>query len=365
MSRPVLIQVPITYGATGRKSGNNINSSLSFQEMLDIEVEAVSRDECPMVASWDDLPPSMCTGRSWQIGEGAEREHVRLYKGDYWRPVRWNEVSERRDAHTVDLSEFAPLVKGGMHKGVFPIVRLTPKKFISSNDYFENVSVSNRRLAVSKVEEAVGNLLFVDGSVYTRCLEPIVLAMSLSFEPAGFFQLGGVLRIVNRITDLTVFREAVAFPLGEYKEALRSVRRQNSFRGNLKQQLDTFNLGKQPELSYDFPLAAEDVAASRCAVKLRQFLSALEAERKLLLPLDDTVKLRMYCDLRDALEAMPSEAAMDTVETVGQAYLARYVVGYPNMQHGDGFLREAVTLASERTVDLVVGTNIGTLTNGR
>lgn len=356
----MIIEIPIRYNASGRKKGNSINSTLPFQEMVAVDIPAVSAEEAPVVAAWDDTPPAELLPKSgWSIRPGEEREHVRFFDNAYWRPLRAYEITGSEDGRPISVGEFTRIAGEGRHASVFPVFELTDRKFFPPEQYFETVDFSAKRKHALMVEKSAADLLFVGGVVYGRCLEPMVLVSMVTLQRQwvngtvmGFS--GDAIRIVNRPQDDYWFTRADAYPLHRFREALGKARRLNATRARVKDELNELNMKKQPVLSGDYFLQSGNAPLSDCAIKLRQFLAVIEREREMMLPLADTFKMRLYCGLREALEDMPSDRAMDAVESLGQEYIDRYEVDREHNHPEQVFLKKAMKAASERPVELMI-----------
>ncbi|MCV9964619.1 hypothetical protein OIU34_22265 [Pararhizobium sp. BT-229] len=361
----MIIEVPIRYNASGRKKGNSINSTLPFQEMIEVDIPVVGDEEAPVVAEWDDTPPVGTSPRSsgWTVRPGEEREHVRLFDDAYWRPLRNHEISGTEDGHPISAGEFTRIVGEGRHRSVFPVFELTGRKFFPPERYFETVDFSARRKHAPLVQRAAADLLIVDGVVYGRCIEPMILVSMATFDlewrPGTVMGYTGyVMRIVNRPQDDYWFTRAESYPMHSFREALGKARRLNATHTRVKDDVNEFNLKKQPVLSGDYFLRPENAPISDCGIKLRQFLAVIERDRETMLPLSDTAKLKLYCGLREALDDMPSDRAMDTVETLGHEYIARYEEDREHNHPEQIFLKKAMKAASERPVELMIASGL-------
>ena len=355
----MIIEIPIRYNASGRKKGNSINSTLPFQELIEVDIPVVADEEAPVVAEWDDTPPAGASPRSgWTIRPGEEREHVRYFDDAYWRPLKNYEIVGGEDGNPISAGVFTRIVGEGKHHSVFPVFELTGRKFFPPEQYFQTVEFNGSMKHAHLVQEAAGDLLIVDDCVYGRCIEPMILVFMTTFDRerlgAVMGYSGHVVRIVNRPQDDYRFTSADTYPLHMFREALGKARRLNATSNRTKDEANEFNLRKQPVLTGDYFLDPENAPISDCAIKLRQFLAVIEKDRDAMLPLSDTVKMRLYCGLRDALDEMPSDRAMDAVETLGQKYINRYEVDREHNHPEQVFLKKAMKAASERPVVLMV-----------
>ncbi|MBY3433847.1 hypothetical protein HFN89_06760 [Rhizobium laguerreae] len=380
----MILEIPIRYRASGRRKGNSINSTLPFQEKIAVEIEVLSDEEAPVAADWDDTPPEGLSpqGHGWTILPGGEREHVRSFDNAFWRPLRRYEVVPDVDAHPISVGEFARATEDGTHAAGFPAVELTGRKFFGAAEYFETVDFSDRAKYAASVEAAARDIMLVDGVVYQKCLEPMIVQRMMLFDRQSaalsgqmISHMGEVLRIVNRPptdpspTATAIYRSfssAETYPLHMFKEALSRTRRQNAANRRTKDMLNEFNAGRQPALSGDYFLDGHNAKPAECAVKLRQFLVVVAQNREVMLPLSDTRKIRLFCDLSDALADMPSDQAMDIVERAGRQYLDHYDVGRENSHSDLVFLKKAMKAAAERSIDLPMGSQVSTEpTSGR
>jgi hypothetical protein len=363
----VIIEVPIRYHASGRKKGNSINSTLPFQELVEVDIPVVGAEDAPVVAEWDDTPPvgASVPNSDWEIRLGAEIEHVRFYDDAYWRPLRGYEITGSNDGHPISVVDFARTVEEGKHLSVFPRFELTGRKFFAPEQYFETVDFSKRRLHVPLVEKAAADLLVVDGFVYARCIEPMILVKMTVLDREGrpgslISYPSEIIRIVNRVEG-NWFTRAESFPMHRFRDALSKSRRLNVTTSALiKDEVNDFNVRKQPTISGDYFLTLDNAPISDCAIKLRQFLAVVEQNREVMLPLSDTTKVRLYCGLRDALDDMPSDRAMDAVETLGQEYIDRYELDRENNHPEQIFLKKAMKAASDRPVEVLMRSELST-----
>jgi hypothetical protein len=367
----MIFEIPIRYKASGRKKGNSLNSTLPFQEKVPVDIEVRSGEEAPVVAEWDDTPPEGLSERSgWTILPGAEREYVRNFADGYWRPLRRSEVVPGADGCPISVREFSDSIEAGTHASGFPTVELTGRKFFGASSYFETVDFTDRAKHVRLVEEAAKDILLVDGVVYQLCIEPMVVQRltTFDFHNVNLGQMvaysGEVLRIVNRPpTDTSEaaarmyrhFKTADTYPLHRFKEALGRTRRQNATHMRTRDLLSEFNARKQPMLSGDYFLDPENARVADCAIKLRQFLVVVAQDRETYLPVSDTRKMRLYCDLAEALAEMPSDRAMDVIERAGREYLDHYEVDRAVNHPEQGYLKKAMQAAAERSIDLPMG----------
>jgi hypothetical protein len=356
----VIFEIPIKYKASGRKKGNSINSTIAFQEMIEVDVPAVGDEDAPIVAEWDDTPPVETSLKSgWSVFPGEEREHVRFFGESYWRPLRVHEVAGGNDGLPITVGDFMTIAGGGGQRSVFPSYEITDRRFFAATQYFETVEHSERMKQVAFVRNAATDLLFVDGTVYSKCIEPMILVSMMFFErewePGRKLNFqGDVLRIVNRPQEGYQFIASETYPLHRFNEALGRSRKQNASRNRVKEVLNDLNAAKRPNRLGDYFLRPENASVSDCAIKLRQFLAVIDDKRQEMLPVADTTKMRLYCDLRDALAEMPAEHAMEVVEAAGSDYIRLYQVDRESNHQEQIFLKRAMKAASERPVELLI-----------
>jgi hypothetical protein len=143
-----------------------------------------------------------------------------------------------------------------------------------------------------------------------------------------------------------------------FKEALSRTRRQNAANRQTKDMLNDFNVRKQPVLSGDYFLDPENAGLADCAIKLRQFLVVVAQDREALLPISDTRKMRLYCDLSEALAQMPSDGAMDVIERAGREYLDHYEVDREVNHKEQVYLKKAMQAAAGRSINLTLGSQL-------
>lgn len=345
--------------SSGRRAENAINSTLPFQEVLSVELTEVSDDEAPVCAQWNDEPHPGLSGKSaWNVMPGGETTHVRFYGGRYWRPMSaFASLGEPRGDPVCAL-DFAVAVGEGRHKRGLPLVNLKGNRYGSDSDYFDTLSASDRALAIQTVESALGDLLVVDGLVYERCLEPMIVMKIAAFDvhlhDRGTVTVAEVLRIATDLPSPSEIERVEIFPVHRFREALGKSRRANATKNQLRDMLSQSNAAKEPVLLSEYFLDEANAAVSDCAIKLRQFLSILESKRDVKLPFSNRGKIRLVCDLGDTLDDLPNESALDAVETLGMRYLELYGEQREWTCPEQVILKQAIAAAATRTVNLAI-----------
>ena len=384
------IQVPIRYQASGKKAGNRIASTLPFQERIDLELEVTDASSAPVVASWDDTAPeNLEYRRSWGVSHGPD-EHVRFYDGHYWRSIRRYEMAkemeplapgatfaqinahsreenarmDRADVTTVGLAEFIAAAEAGTMRGVVPLQEdLTSRKFKPAEDYFAEMNWSERERVAGPIREAVRSVIAVDGDMFVRCHEPsgMVALASFSFRDRGdnMVRYGDVLKVTTRLEEDGRSKEVQLFPLQRFKNALTAARRANATNRHMKEHLDRLNASREPRLYGEYYSDPGNVAVSEAGGHLRRFLALV---REGGIALEETAKLRLYCDLVDACNNWPSEDSITLLEEAGAEWLVRFAEAREWQSPSLRAIRAAVEAASARPMGLPgLGTGLSNL----
>ena len=373
------IRVPLHYSARGVRTGKKISSSLWFLEQITVDIPATDDLSAPVAAMWNDTaPPDLTYPRTWGPAHGAG-EHVRVHDEDYWRPLRRYELAprpqdqgnrnadwERRqsdylasiDITPVDIGELERQVSGGAfyRQPLAPDLQAARER--AASDYFETVEFSTREVAMQAITEAACRLLFVDGQVYVRCHEPCVMVRKSSYSVRGNGRpLSTVyvdtVKISTQLAEEDGASEAELFPLQRFGDALAQARRGNGWNRVNRDAVNGANASRQPQLFSDYFLDPRNAAMSEAAAYMRKFILLLEGQRDLTLPLGDTVRLRMYCDLAEAVGRLPSEDAMARIEETAGRWLGRHGNGFLHLRGAHEALRRALAAASERPVDVL------------
>ena len=381
------IQVPIRYLANGRKAENRINSSLPFQELLTVELVEIDAYEAPITALWDDTaPPSMSSAFEWGPAHG-EAEHVRCRDDVYWRPLRRYELDDlpraprhsdsqeekvryfaqreryaaEADISHLDVSEFFTKARTGAIGNVLPRQdELNSRKFMSAEEYFESVRFSFRDKVAKPIFEAAKNLVVIDGMMYVRCLEPCYAVMPVTFQGPAVYdgvrqpgnhvysERGSALRIVTGMDRLRNLADTQLFPLQNFKNPIQYARRLNAIRRQVREFLNETNAARVPQLMSDHFNEPDNAFVSEAGAKLNQFLALQQAAW--VNPLEDTGKLRLFCDLKEAAADFPSEKALELLETSGAEWLEAHApVDEWNHPETEA-LRSAVDAVTQRPV---------------
>jgi hypothetical protein len=357
----MIVEVPICYYAYGRRAGKKVNVAHHFLESLRLDVPVFSGHEVPVVVEWDDRPEprNMSNNEYWgsdDVAVGAE--HVRALDGKFFRPLRFKDMGRPGDIDMIEVGKFIDAIPNGEVNGFLHLPKLQEGKRVPADVHFETVQGSGREAVVRPIREVASRLIVVDGTVYIRCEEPFICVWGANFaevsrrEPGAYWR-GGVSRIVTAMPVPQALSPMELIPVQRFKEALTRTRRLNVANVRNKQALDERNVGQRPRLDADFYSDPDRLAASECRIQLRSFLHLISNRRDVILPLSDLRKLRLFTQLAGALDALPEDDAMQTVETAGTEWLDVY--GAYNELHDpeESALRAAVEIAGSRPVHVV------------
>lgn len=370
----MIFDVPVAFNAYGKVAGARISSSVGFVEVVPFDIPVLASDDAPVVAEWDDAAPEYIGVQEVPF---VGMEHVRIQAGQYWRPVRAYEIASvlpnplgMVDARDLDrtLSKSAVI---GLAKHQNPNTR---KNRVPA-DHFGSVEKTGRDFAVREVGKYLSRFRVIDGLVYERCGQPVVLLSEGRFEaPEGddVFRRNNItnrnyrhwrnhlLRVttMDRVPSATY--PDVLFTLGSFKEALKRVRRMSVNATMEKGAINTYNEARRPRLAEGYMADEFHARAEECAMCLRYFIARVEARQSELLPAGDHERLRLYCDLAASVDLFPEAEAFDIVETAGRAYLERYEEYVEHLHPEQRALKRAVALAENRPVfvDVLSGPSV-------
>lgn len=360
----MIFDVPVAYHAYGKVNGARISSSVGFVEVVPFDIPELTDDAAPIAASWDDASPEYASVPSFPY---VGKDHVRVHEGQFLRPTRAFEIvtGMRDPLSMVDAADLGRILAKSLMLGLEKHQNANTKRGRVPSEHFGNVDRSSRDFAVREVGKVLSSYRVVDGIVYEKCSQPVVVILSQSFSAAegdDVFRRNGranthyrqwsshVLRVTTMDRAAGVVYQDAFLTIANFKEALKRVRRMNVSVMMEKDAINAFNEARRPELS-EFYMADEFQArAEECAMYLRFFVARVEERRKDLLPTGDSYRLRLFCDLADAIGLLPEAEGFDLLETAGRAYLERYEEYAEHLHPEQVALKRAVSLAENRPV---------------
>jgi hypothetical protein len=272
------------------------------------------------------------------------------------------EFADYADTQHVTAESFIELAGNGDVHNVLPERRHRANARVGiPEQYFETVDSSCRTEAVMPVLRSATQMAVIDGKMYTKCAEPCVAVMSLFYEgrvrrdgvlqhPARRYnERGYTVRLITSIGQIPNPEKAALFPLQDFKSAIQAARRGNANQIQVKDFLNEANSKRYPGFLDNVVFSEDDAIPSEAAASLRKFIFLTETAWDD--HFEDTTKVRMFCDLKDAVAHMPSEDALETLERVGERWLETYGTDGRNVA-AVATLRRAVDAASRRPVQL-------------
>lgn len=357
----MIVEVPICYYAHGRRKGKKVSAAHNFLETLHLEVPVYADHDAPVVVEWDDRPKprGMRPHDYWGADDVAlGAEHARVWEGKFFRPLRFKDMGRPADVDRINIGQFVDAISSGLAGGFLKLPKLHQDgKRVPADVHFETVQGSGREAVARPIREAASRLIVVDGMVYVRCEEPFICVWGAGFE--GTSQIGGraywnggVARIVTSMPVPQALSPMELHPIHRFRDAMIRARRMNAANGHNKQALEEHNLGQMPWLDTQWYSDPDRSAASECRIQVRSFIHSISSRRDVVLPLTDLRKLRLFTELAGALDALPDDAAMQTIEDAGTEWLDTYGAYRELHDPEESALRAAVEIAGSRPVHI-------------
>lgn len=361
----MIFNVPVAFNAYGKVVGARISSTVGFVEDVPFDIPALAGDDAPVVAEWDDDAPEYIGVQEVPF---VGKEHVRVQAGQYWRPVRGYEIASGfANPHgMVDVGDLDRALARSAVIGLGKQQNPNTRKNRVPADHFGSVEKTGRDFAVREVGRYLSRFRVIDGLVYERCGQPVILLSEGRFEaPEGddVFRRNNItnrnyrhwrshlLRVttMDRVPKLLTYPDLL-FTLGSFTDALKRVRRMNVNATMEKDAVNTYNAARRPRLAEGYVADEFHARAEECALYLRYFVTRVQAKQSELLPAGDHERLRLYCDLAAAVDLFPEAEAFDIVEAAGRAYIERYEEYAEHTHPEQRALKRAVALAEDRPV---------------
>lgn len=127
----MIVEVPICYYAHGQRKGRQIRAAHNFLENIHLEVPVFADHEAPIAVEWDDRPEprGMRPHGYWgsdDVALGAE--HVRLWEGRFFRPLRFKDMGRPADLDRVNIGPFVDAISSGLAAGFLKLPQLEAGK---------------------------------------------------------------------------------------------------------------------------------------------------------------------------------------------------------------------------------------------
>jgi hypothetical protein len=360
----MIFDVPVAFKAYGKVNGARVSSSVGFVEVIPFDIPAIDGDAAPIVAEWDDAAPEYVGVQEVPF---VGMEHVRIQAGKYWRPARAYEIASGLPDHLamVDVRDFSRSLAKSAVIGLEKQQNPNASKNRVPAAHFANLDRTSKDFSVRAVGKYLSRFRVIDGLVYEQCGQPVVLLSEVRFEAAigdDVFRRNRItnpnykhwrnnlLRVMTMDRVPSLIHPDLLFTLGNFKDALKRVRRMNISATIEKDAINAFNEARRPRLGEGYMVDEYNARAEECGMYLRYFVARLEANQAELLPAGDHQRLRLFCDLAAAIDLLPEPEGFDVVESAGREYLERYEEYYTHTHPEQQALKKAIVLAENRPV---------------
>ena len=367
----MIFDIAMAYSVYGKAKGARVSSGVGFAELHEFEVTVLYDGDVPVVASWNDARPEhFCQETSKNMTDVEPfvgQDHVRFADGQFWRPLRAYELTENpRDASAmIDTQEFSRVMSRAIAKPLATWQNEKTRKNRKPQEHFESIERSDKDRAVREVARYLSKLAVVDDTVYVKCGRPFIALHEMLFSPeagkehAVRYRLdtyrphtwrNHVARVITTDRSDHLHHLHNVFPIHDFKGAVKIANRINLNAMAQKDEIKAHNAIKAPKLNDYF--RDHEPEAEECMIGLHRFVSKVENNRQKLLPVGDHDKLRVFCDLVSALQALPGEEGYELLETAGREYMNRYSNYELNTHSEDGILKRVLEIADNRPVNI-------------
>lgn len=378
----MMIDVAVAYKGYGKVEGARVSSSVGFAEMFSYDIPLLDEQEAPVIAAWHDDAPANLAHPLLLGLNGARRDEMKLnfaiyhgaeivrsHGGGYWRPLRMYELIEGNDEDctVVDLAVFSRALGRSKAKALAKWQNENTRKTRTPEEHFGQVEKTNREIARREAGNYLSRFILVNGTVYTRCGPPIVIFEERRFgRPARDGERNGtvdttagrqrvwhakIIRLITTDRDERFTLRDLVFPVQAFEDVFKRVKRLNAQMLPEEKAMATgFNAARAPTF-LDGGLA-ETLDADECSLNLLRFISIVEGSSPNLLPAGDHRRLKLFCDLTEALALLPGDEGFDLLEAAAREYLDRYSY-YEEYHHREQIaLKRALEIAESRDVTI-------------
>ena len=342
----MIFEIPFKYSVSGFKEGNKTASTRDIWEIVEIDVPVVDDEEAPIAVEWDErpiLPVGYVVDVSFwgPVPEGG-LTHARHFDGSYWRPILACEIAPT-DGANVPLAPFElqSRLMSGRTSRLFVTEQFNGTPSADPARTYATIHASGRDKKLGELHTSTPRMLVVGDTVYRKCEVPrigVFLSAITERRPQGeLCRHGTILRVFTDLEFLSR-RNVEVFSVTDWRRALSSGRRKNATNAR-KEIFNNGNEMRRPDVRAGYMDDPWSEMVARCQIKLQMVLLDIEASK---LPSHSTADLRRYCEMRDGLEMVDTEAGLAMIEDAVLGQIATYRPG-----EEDDLSRRLVDLAQE------------------
>jgi len=293
----MLFPVPVRFDITATRLEGGRRQSTQAWSIVDFEIPEFDPDDAPVAVSWkQDFGGALFAYPSSQEAVGPSPRdkpmHVRKIGYQFYRPLmRERSIPEVKvvrhgeDADFLAAGTMLDMLRNFTDTGVFTTVLpgdSNRKRLVRNGGdgltEFVSIDHHSRDRAVQEIRKRIARFVIVDGLVYERCPEPVVVTFTADTvgEPGrGTFAM--VTTDAKQVARADARNEV--FQLEDYASALKKVSRSNASRPG-KLALSRINESLAPDIDNPESIYQPDVAWMRQVDRLALHVVGWVGEQK-------------------------------------------------------------------------------------
>lgn len=287
-------QCPVNYWITGFREGASSAKKHYFQEFVTVTIPEVPAEEAPVAVRWKPAPrvtPWMYSrfkrSDSGVVGPDGF-QHTRWYDGRHWQRLCHGHLYEASAHHTQNKPTPALTPEGlakllndpgyiehsmaavvmGLGDEQFEVSRTAGYRDVHSDPSreFSAIRRTNRTEKMNRLEEAVADLISVDGVLHRRSIQPFISVCNRKQQDADTH-----LDVVIEATPYQFWQTRAqgfpSFPLSEWEAAAAFALGNSSDTGAIRH--------LEPEVLVEDAIALDCEATTAVGVALGELLASL------------------------------------------------------------------------------------------
>lgn len=357
----MIFEIPYEFSISGRKKGNLRTATAKTYETVEIDVPVVDPDMAPVAVEWDHALPDdiRIDPGLWRGVPVDGTQHVRFFEGAYYERVelRLDNPPFDRACGFLGCDDLAIRDRDLPEIEVFGLRTLIGKSWRKDVDRTDNDALSEydtvRGTQRSKVRQAIideaSTLILVDGTVYRKCAEPVVLAVGVYFHDGAGARGRGVVLLVSpehrAATRAQNIGNARRYTIGEFSKAIAYARRVNAPIGELAARANDENAKRRPRVAEQVDSSIA-VLAYQVGRAVKPFFATMEQAK---IGERSRQEIVSYCQVKDVHLVSGGTAGFDDLEAALESHVDRFR-GVPETADYMPHLETALALLSERTI---------------
>ncbi len=293
----MLFSVPVHFNLTATRIGGERKQSTQAWSLVDFEMQDIADEDIPVVLRWTPTLPGIdfpSSGTRNAIGPSPQDKpmHIRKFGENFFKPLIRNPhvnavgVSQHGDeADFLTGQSAADMLSryddGGIFTHTMPGETFQRRLRKNGGDGladFQSVELHDLNQKVAAITDRLRKYMLVDGVLYERCSEPVIVVFTTEVEISGGKQTGAFALVTTDPHLLTnVDKRAEVFQIEDYRAAFAKAQRSNSSREN-KDVLNRANQRMMPEIDPMESIYAEDTAwmrrVNRIALSITAWIGA-------------------------------------------------------------------------------------------